>query len=242
MLSLIIPTMGQPRMQECLATWHDKSVGLLQTLVVDNSVYNRGVLGSMRYGYEQSDTPYLAFIHDDVLMHEQAWDLRVLAEFDDPSVGVVGFGGALQLGHDDLYRTPYRLTNLARQGYCSNTDDAERHGTRETGSCGVATLDGFVLIARRSLIDTMGGFPVETWPPMHHYDHYLCLMARRHGYRVRMCGVRCVHLGGMTTVGMPEYKEYMRTTRYGTDVAAHVDGHVQLYETFRDVLPARVTR
>lgn len=55
-----------------------------------------GPVGALQRGYELSDKRHdiLAYIHDDVRIYERNWDQRVLKEFDDPTVGVVGFGGA----------------------------------------------------------------------------------------------------------------------------------------------------
>src|SRR5262245_53625932 len=91
---------------------------------------NLGVVRSYQKLYEQCPEPFLAYIHDDVLCHEGGWDERVLKEFEDPDVGVVGFGGATSHGDVNIYKTPYRLNQLARFDYASNTDDAETHGAR----------------------------------------------------------------------------------------------------------------
>lgn len=199
---------------------------------------NLGVVGSYQKLYTQSTEDVLVFIHDDVIMRERGWDARVLQEFEDPKVGVVGFGGALQHGADEIYRVPYRLQQLARFRYLSNVDDAEVHGTRFSAACDVAVLDGFALVIRRSLLDQCNGWPVDRYPPHHNYDYWLCCMAHRLGFRVRCVGVRCHHRGGGTAVGA-EYHKWCETTRWGSDAVMHAEGHRLVYEEFRDVLPWR---
>ena len=176
-----------------------------------------GPVGSLQNGYAHFPVPQyfkdisvLAFIHDDVEIYEDGWDERVLREFDEPTVGVVGFGGATGLGTPGLYKTPYRLQQLARTNYASNVTDAEVHGSRFTGERDVAVLDGFSMIVRRELLDKVGGWPVDHLA-FHCYDTWLCCMARRHGYRTRLVGVRCHHFGGQTST-TSVYNEWLKKT------------------------------
>lgn len=198
---------------------------------------NLGVTGSLQWLYEHTTAPIIAFIHSDVEIYEQGWDERVLKEFDDPSVGVVGFGGATQLGADDIYRTPYRLMQLRRINYMSNQTDAEAHGRSFTGECDVATCDGFALVVRRMLLDRWGGWPVKRYP-FHNYDNALCIESHRQGYRVRLVGIACTHHGGRTST-TPEVQAYWQSL--GTsDQQIHTESHLRLYEDGRGILPLRV--
>ncbi len=153
-----------------------------------------------------------------------------------PPVGVVGFGGGLRHGSRDLYKTPYRLQQLARFNYRSNMKDAEVHGERFAGECDVAVLDGFSLIVRRRLLDECGGWPVDNFPAHHSYDYFICCLAHRYGYRVRLVGVRCHHMGGLTAT-TPAYQDWARTTRWGSDAGMHEASHRLIYSEFNDVLP-----
>lgn len=91
----------------------------------------------------------IACLHDDVRIDESGWDAKVLEYFDrHPQCGLLGFGGAVGLGSDDIYQTPYDPMQLARQGFRSNMQDAEAHGKRTTQSQRVACLDGFCQIGR----------------------------------------------------------------------------------------------
>jgi GT2 family glycosyltransferase len=244
------------KMAVCIATMHDlceptsdtvRSV-YETTVTAPNPVFhyntfkvNDGVIGSYDKMYRSSETKdadVLAYIHDDVTVYEKGWDARVLKEFENPEVGVVGFGGALQHGADQIYKLPYDYKQLARWLYKSNVDDAEVHGERFTGACDVAVVDGFAIVVRRSLLDRCGGWPVDTYPPHHNYDYWICCMAHRLGYRVRCVGVRCQHHGGGTAVGAA-YHQWCSGTKWGSDAAMHQAGHRLVYEEFRDVLPWR---
>jgi hypothetical protein len=115
----------------------------------------------------------------------------------------------------------------------SNMVDAENHGSRVTDDRDVAVLDGFALIIRREFLDAIGGWPL--WTPVDYigYDYYITLMARRHGLKVRLCGVACEHLGGRTFVKM---KVGEREDHWSKYLAAHE----YIYNEFRDVLPFTV--
>ena len=199
---------------------------------------NLGVTSSLQWLYEHTSAPVIAFLHSDCEIFEKGWDERVLLEFDDPRVGVVGFGGALQLGEDGLYKTPYRLTQLRRIDYMSNTRDAETHGERFTGACDVATLDGFALIVRREMLDKWSGWPVERYP-FHNYDNALCVHAHKNGWRVRLVGIDCQHHGGATAT-TPAYQQWSLEKLGMTDAQVHEQSHLALYEDGRGVLPWRV--
>jgi GT2 family glycosyltransferase len=200
---------------------------------------SQGVLQAYENGYTRSQDSLIAYVHDDVDIFDLDWCDRVVAEFDDPTVGLVGFGGALRHGTPDLYKRPYKLTNLARFGYHSNQTDAEDHGKRFTGAMDVAVLDGFVLVVRREVLDKAGGWPVDSPIKFHCYDYWLCCMARRYGYRIRMVGVRCHHHGGGTST-RPEYEEWLRREFGKTDQQVHEEAHRYVWEEFRDVLPWEV--
>jgi GT2 family glycosyltransferase len=203
---------------------------------------SNGVLHAYDFVYNVTakvGSTLIAYIHDDVEIFGDDWATWVEEEFDDPTVGLVGFGGATRHGTPDLYKRPYKLTNLARFNYHSNQQDAEQHGQRFTGAMDVAVLDGFVLVVRRELLDKAGGWPVESPIKFHCYDYWLCCVARRHGYRIRMVGVSCHHHGGGTST-RPEYEEWLRREFGKTDQQVHEEAHRYVWEEFRDVLPWEV--
>lgn len=179
----------------------------------------------------------IGYPHDDVVVHESEWDKRVLAEFDDPKVAVVGFGGATGMGHEDIYKIPYHYTQLARVDFVSNLRDAEVHGRRNAGAEDVAFLDSFTLFVRTSFLNGQGGWPIDRYAPMHLGDAWLCLTALQKGYRVRMVGVDCSHTGGGRGAIADEWAA---TTKWGSYDAMHKHNHLAVYEDFRGLLPLRL--
>lgn len=219
-----IATCEQPLWQQCVASWHDTASQIYPHRIVRNM----DIVEAYQMIYGDTTEPILAHMHDDLIIHEQNWDKRVLAEFDDPRVGVVGFAGAPGIGHPNMYKQPYAGSSLGRVGFKSNLRNAEVHGARFTGSCDVAILDGLALFVRREVLDKTGGWPTGTPVGYFMYDAWLCLTARRQGYKIRLLGVDCDHLGGKSTGLNP-------TLRADWEAA-----HRYIYDEFKDILPSEV--
>jgi GT2 family glycosyltransferase len=177
----------------------------------------------------------LAYLHDDTIINDPGWVAKVMREFEDPKVGLVGFGGATRHGDPFMYNKPYEYQQLARAGFASNMRDAENHGERFTGSRDVAVLDGFALIVRRAVLEAAGGWPLNTPIGYVCYDYWLSCMARRLGYRIRRVGVACDHLGGQTFVKLGIGQDPKHWKQY-------LDSHRYIYDEFKDVLPYEVPR
>jgi hypothetical protein len=209
--------------KECCESWNATASEKYSGSIV----FNKRVLDAYQIIFKETKEPIIAYIHDDVMIYEQDWDLRVLKQFEDPQVGLVGFGGALRLGHPNIYKIPYELPQLARYDFMSNMRNAEAHGQRFSGECDVATLDGFAMFVRRSVLENFGGWPLGL--PMNYfmYDNFLACQVRRQGLKTRLVGVDCEHLGGKTASRMqlPD---------------SHSAAHEWFYEEFRDVLPFAV--
>ena len=218
-----IATRGWEGWKDCVHTW-------LRTADDHHAIYvvsDRDVMPSFQDCYESTKAPVLAYIHDDVEIYEKGWDTRVLREFRDSSVGLVGFGGALGHGAPHLYTAPYHLPNLARQHFMSNMRSAEKHGARFTGERDVAVLDGFALFVRRDILQRAGGWPVDKPYGYFMYAEWLSCEVRRQGYRIRLVGVGCEHLGGKSSGFISPNENY--------ELA-----HSYFYEHNRDMMPYRV--
>jgi glycosyl transferase family 2 len=217
--------------------WRDCVQSWLTHSVTNPALYfaaKMPVVEAYQWAYEHTSEPIIGMVHDDVMIYEGSWDARVLKEFEDPTIGMVGFGGALGHGTPNLYQVPYHLPNLARQHFLSNMQDAEKHGGRFTGERDVAVLDGFALFVRRRILDKWGGWPDKRggWPhgtPVGYfmYSENLCCETRRQGYRIRLVGVDCEHLGGKSSAHIPTSPSYE-------------EEHAYFYARNRDVMPYRV--
>lgn len=200
-----------------------------------------GYLQKLQKFYLARNEDILGYMHSDLIIHEQAWDERVLAQFLDDDVAVVSFGGSLRHGHPDIYRTPYSYTQLARSSFISNLTDAEVHGERHTGDKTVAVVDSMAMFIRRSFLDRVGGWPVDTFPPSHASDYWACLSAHQLGYRVRMVGVSATHWSGGVGQAGWDYAKWIAGTKWGSDENCHRVAHRLIYDSFRNVLPVVIS-
>jgi GT2 family glycosyltransferase len=227
-LTLIVATLKWLGWETCVRSWFpSEDLPSTQLEVVDTAEGCLTLLQAYQQGLESTSSPILGYVHDDVVVRDPEWLSRVLREFDDPHVGMVGFGGALRHGSESLYQMPYRLAQFGRSDFRSNLFDAERHGKRFTGSCNVAVLDGFAMFVRREILEKARGWPVGTPIGYFCYDYWLSCEVRRQGYRIRLVGVACTHLGGKSSSGV----QLTESSK---------DAHQYIYDTCRDVLPFKV--
>lgn len=188
-----------------------------------------GMIAACQEGYQRCDSDIVAHFHDDLIIHDPDWVEKVLHEFDDPKVGIVGLGGSKVWGDRGIYRKPYQIMQLSRGLYLSNMTDAEVHGVRYTvAPTDVAVLDGFALIMRREFMQKSGGWPVGKLV-FHGYDFFWCAMAHKLGYKIRLVPISCTHLGGQTSV-----------IQHMDDGTSHAKGHEWIYELCRGILPVSV--
>jgi len=261
MLGIVTATTDRIRAQLAIDSWRAHANRPVRLLVVENGETSpTGYLGTVRafrVGVERmlADEPNadpIACLHDDVEIEEEGWDEVVTRAFRrHPEVGLLGFGGAVGLGADELYDAPYDPMQLARIGFRSNLVDAETHGVRSLLAEEVVCLDGFSQIGRQAFwagADAPRG-ELRGVPPwryldehgfVHHfYDGALGCLARRLGWRVYYVPVRCRHWGGQTAVGDPGYQRWAAQQIEGGDRGFWEHAHRLGYDLFRDVLPLR---
>lgn len=188
----------------------------------------------------KSDGDILAFLHDDVEIFDPGYDAQGF--FDKhPKCGMVGFGGALGLGTNDIYKRPYDLMQLARLDFVSNMKDAELHGRRVLEPTRVSVLDGFSQIIRRTAYEEVGRWDavLDIGIEYHMYDAAMaCLMAEK-GWEVWMLPIPCHHAGGRTST-TPAYDAWLRSRGINGDGEVHAKAHRIIYDRFRNILPLRV--
>jgi hypothetical protein len=197
----------------------------------------RGILPAYQSAFEelQGQGPgIIAHLHDDFVLRDKEWVSKVLEEFRDPTVGLAGFGGALEHGTPELYQAPYDYLQLGRGHFLSNMEDAEVHGRRFTGTADVAVLDGYSLIIRKEILERAGGWPVQTPLGYVGYDYWASAITRRQGFRIRVLGIPCKHFGAATFGKLGKGADVEQTQEYQ-------DAYRYIYDTCRDVLPFRVS-
>ena len=261
---VVTATTNMQRAEPCLKSWAERAAvaPMIRVVVNGQSGPYLGTVPAFRTGVddalEATDADIIACLHDDLEILEDHWDETIERAFRrHPEVGLLGFGGAVGLGHPDLYRTPYDPMQLARVGFRSNLVDAEAHGARSLVPEPVVCLDGFSQIGRRAFwqgirrIDTFGNgtrhLRIRPWQYLqdqgfihHFYDGGLACLARRLGWDVYYLPVRCHHYGGRTAVGDQGYQRWAAQQIDGGDRGFWEQAHRLGYDCFRNELPLRL--
>ena len=181
-------------------------------------------------GFVNCQTDILGYVHDDVTCYDSNWKERVLHEFDDPQVGLVGFGGTTGHGNPQIQSLPFEWHMVGRSGtFRSNMRNAEQHGERFTGVCDAGCLDGFAMFVRRSVLEESHGWPQDTPVKYWCYDYWISCETRKQGKKIRVVGVDCEH------TCPSEYRSYV----VEEDCQA---AHRWLWENYRDTFPFEAPR
>jgi len=280
-LAIVTATTNIERARPCIESWRAQAKGPLLIVVVRNG-HDQTTTRSRDFDIVVNHTEYLgsvpafqrgvnlllefaepptiiACLHDDFEIRERDWDQKVLRHFERrPECGLAGFGGAVGLGADQIYQTPYDPMQLARVGFRSNLQDAEAHGLRSLLSEQVACLDGFSQVGRREFWDgwrrqrdlvgdTIRGPRIRPWDALvalgivHHlYDSLLGCLAKRAGWETWYLPLRGQHYGGRTAVGDAGYGDWAKTQLPEGDHGFWEAAHRAGYEEFRAELPIRL--
>jgi hypothetical protein len=258
----------RPLVKQCRASWgsvHAVIVGNGQGVEAkyttdqgDSFLVTPNYLGTVPafrqgvdYVLDNRSDEILCCLHDDLEILDPAWVSKVEQHFRRyPKCGLLGFGGAIGLGSDQIYKTPYDPMQLARIGFRSNLVDAENHGMRSLLAEQVACLDGFSLIGRRDFflgLDRYGKKHERPWTYFedqglyhHAYDSLLGAYAKRLDWEVWYLPIRCKHYGGQTAVGDKGYQAWALTQIPEGDKGFWLQSHQRGYDLFQDVLPIRV--
>jgi len=245
---IVIPSWNKERAQNTLTSLakYDNLKAVNQVIVSGaNRVEKRwGAVESMARGAEKvTNSDILVFGHDDMEVYENWTEYLDILFTAKPDIGLIGLHGAKGLGSDDIYRTRYGLTQLARIDPISNMVDAESHGRRGTVPQEVVTVDGFFMAVRVTAYREVGGWEacLADGIPYHMYDHWMAMALREKGYKTYLAPISCKHNGGGTEVGMSDaYEIWAKEQGFREASEVHSKGHVAFYERFRGQLPVRV--
>lgn len=208
----------------------DWLIGLREGDFVIRNEENVGVMPAQNQAWQmlKKSTDFIFYTHNDVLIHEQGWDDKLVRILESlPNCGVAGFYGAKAIGTPDLYHSPYAIHQLIRMNNVSNCNrmSASIHGFRPINGEveKVAVMDGFSLIVKTELLNKIGGFD-RTYPPHHNYDNDICLESIDKGYENYVISMDAEHLGGRTDVGEDWSKPFGKSK-----AEIHQEAHPVLY-------------
>jgi len=200
--------------------------------------HNIGVRPALNEIWKNTEADIIVYTHNDVDFFENGWDEKVRKAFDEiDNVGIVGAYGAKGLGSQDIYKTDYKMSQLARSVCVSDCPmDMEVHGFRnlENSYENVAVFDGFFMAIKKELLDKTGGFS-DILPTHHNYDNLICIESLKLGYENIVIPLGIQHRGGMTDVSQDWTKGLGKTKQ-----EVHAESHPPLYEHLRGVLPVYI--
>ncbi len=141
----------------------------------------------------------IGLMHNDIVIYEEGWDLRVQAAFDaDPKLALVGFCGSNELDE-----------NGGRGGgtmcYFRGEGQSQAAGRRITGLEPSIVLDSLFMMFRAAAIPHLG---IEEDPPTlaHFYDKIWPCRLVEYGWRVATLGVEIDHWGSITLIENARYE------------------------------------
>lgn len=188
--------------REALASVVDQTYPNLRVLVIDNrspasdrireivagfpgveifaSAINSGFAGGMNLGLRYASGKYVLFTEDDIVVDRKA--LEVLVRYLEVHPGV-GLAGAVMLNRaTGTIRCAGGEVRLGQRFEFRVIDENEAFSRRGTNPYRVTYLPGAFILARRELLDRIGGFWHQLF--MYHDDVELCVRANRAGAEI----------------------------------------------------------
>jgi len=171
-------------------------------------------LPALKQGFEATSADIICFMHNDVLIHEDAWDDRLISAFDnDPQLGLAGLFGAKGVHPNGgrYHCTSHMLGKI--WGACGCHDIAAiHHGELMTAIAPSVVFDSLAMFfskqALSDLIYKTDSF-AEWRSPSHFYDRFLSIKVLDLGYHMATIGIAFDHYGGGTSGSSPQYREFL---------------------------------
>ncbi len=147
----------------------------------------------------------VALAHNDVILYEPGWNLRVEACFrEDRALGMIGFAGS-----DEIDRAGKRASTMSNLRGTRGHISAEAAGTRITDIRPSAAVDGLFMAFRREALPALTLHP--DLPPAHFFDFIWGAEMIEAGWHLATLGVECDHVGWSTEVRLaPQLDEEWR--------------------------------
>lgn len=178
---------------------------------------NRGFAGGFDDGLRRVRGVFVAAVNNDCQLATE-WLRHGLAVLDDPRVGIVG-------GQELLWNADHHVGDTTSPSRTYVTVDPSLGATwlrGEPADCvlEVASLNGSNLLARRSLLDELGGFAEEFFT--YYEDADLCARALALGAELRFCPNMVIwHRGGLSSDRHPFKRDYLSRRNQLLFVARH---------------------
>lgn len=146
---------------------------------------NMGLIKAYNKGIKLSNTEFICFLHNDILLKQVGWLEEMIGIMESNSgIGLAGVYGAKKIkktGRTEARTTVHDMHGEGRQSLYEH----------------VAVVDGVCMLVRRSLLEEIGGFD-ENYGLMHGYDRDMSLSVIGRGYRNIVVMIPFEHRSGST--------------------------------------------
>jgi len=150
---------------------------------------NVGFLKSVSLGFEETDHPFVLLYNSDVWAIDWGWLDEMLAEMDNPQVGIVGAKLVFppEMGQELAHKIQHAgvATNSEGMPYHIFAGEALDHPSTNK-RLEVNAVTGACMLIRRSVWDELGGFDPQLGRGVYE-DIDLCWRARKANYLVVYC-------------------------------------------------------
>lgn len=152
--------------------------------VIDNSRNDYNIFTAYNEGVRRAKRDILCFMHEDVLFHTAGWGKTILEQFNDESIGIIGFTGAHFLPKAPLYwfSSPF-ISQYNLQTGDSETLENDTTDYFHGVLADVAVIDGFCFFVRSTLFDYIN-FDEKNYQGFHAYDMDICMQVQKLNKRV----------------------------------------------------------
>lgn len=154
---------------------------------------NTGVLDAYKFGMQYAVGDILVWMHNDVLIWENAWDTRIINAFqEDSKLGLAGLFGGRGVSLDGGRGMPE--SNMIGREWGTH---GGYHGQILTTQHPCVVMDSLCMMFRREALEDVG---IDERIPRHHwYDRILTLDVIRKGWHAVTLGIAHDHFGGGTS-------------------------------------------
>lgn len=183
MLSIIVCSRNK-NLSEVFVSNIAKTIGVdYEVIVIDNSKNKYSIFSAYNLGFAKSKNPYLCFVHDDVMFHNQKWGEKVIAHLQENETGIIGLaGGSLAT------RIPVSWSKLMPSANLIQSDITGKKHSKiiqypanfENSKHSVILLDGVFLCMRRELMNNIK-FD-ENLSGFHGYDYDISIQSTIAGF------------------------------------------------------------
>lgn len=199
--------------------------------IVHRNAENIGCFKTIQQAYEMCDSDILAFLHNDLMIYEKAWDMRVVELFETiPDLGLVSFFGGQRLDR-----------GCGRGQNYTNMLEAEIHGTRLIEDYKpIVVCDGLAMICSRKMLEANNGID-QRYHYHHREDFEMSMASLSKGFKNIVVNIPCHHWNGITA-NRGLYQTWLNTkmSMENADLYTHNENTRLFDEKWKHLLPLKV--